>query len=79
MSAHENTAAFPYAVPVEFTAAEPGMTLRDWFASQALPAIIGATSSGTHQPLRAGESVIEAMARDAYEFADAMLSERSKP
>lgn len=41
-----------------------GMTLRDWFAGQAL---IGLTGS----PHRAAEA--------AYEYADAMLEARSKP
>jgi len=57
-----------------------GMTLRDWFAGQALPAIISATSAGQHQPLMPGNGVtlIQAMARDAYDLADAMLAERAK-
>lgn len=55
-----------------------GMTLRDWFAGQALGAIITATSNGQHYPAREGQSLIEGMAQDAYELADTMLAERAK-
>ena len=55
-----------------------GMTLRDWFAGQALGAIITATSNGRHYPAREGQSLIEGMAQDAYELADTMLAERAK-
>ena len=55
-----------------------GMTLRDWFAGQALGAIVTATSNGQHYPAREGQSLIEGMAQDAYELADAMLAERAK-
>jgi len=59
----------------------PGMTLRDWFAGQALPAIIAATSAGQHQPgvRSSGMTIAQAMAGDAYDLADAMLAARSKP
>lgn len=55
-----------------------GMTLRDWFAGQALGAIITATSNGQHHPAREGQSLIEGMAQDAYELADAMLAARKE-
>lgn len=57
-----------------------GMTLRDWFAGQALPAIIAATSAGRHHPtgLHRDKSISEAMAFDAYAVADAMLAERER-
>lgn len=58
---------------------EYGMSLRDWFAGHTLPAIIGATSQGQHNPW-AGKAedmpIAKAMAFDAYELADAMLAER---
>lgn len=56
-----------------------GMSLRDYFAAQAMPAVIMATSQNMHQPLkRDGErTVVPAIARDAYAIADAMLSARS--
>lgn len=57
---------------------EGGMSLRDYFAGQALPAIIAASSAGHHSPQKkAGEhSVIPAMCRDAYAIADAMIAAR---
>lgn len=54
-----------------------GMTLRDWFAGKAIPAIIAATSDGKHQPnIKDGEHIRFAIARDAYDMADAMLAAR---
>ena len=54
--------------------AYPGMTLRDWFAGQALPTII----EGARKILIATEQMPSAdrMARAAYVLADAMLAER---
>jgi hypothetical protein len=65
--------ANPYAFPVawpEPNVPEPGMTLRDWFAGQALAML----------PL-IGETNLEPSewAHDAYRMADAMLTERTKP
>ena len=57
---------------------DPGMTLRDWFAGQALGAIITATSNGQHYPAREGRSLIQGMTQDAYELADAMLAHRKE-
>ena len=46
-----------------------GMTLRDWFAGQALAGMLAyPESSGT----------IEAFAKYAYQYADAMMAERGK-
>jgi hypothetical protein len=49
----------------------PGMTLRDWFAGQALAGILS-------DPNIHGPSVLSIVPREAYEIADAMLSERKK-
>lgn len=52
---------------------EPGMTLRDWFAGQALVGLIRPEvcwTDGVPAQLR--------LAKDAYQFADAMLAERDK-
>jgi hypothetical protein len=56
-----------------------GMSLRDWFAGQALPAVIAATAAGQHRPVpntgdKAGLDA--AIARDAYALADAMIEAR---
>jgi hypothetical protein len=46
-----------------------GMTLRDYFAGQALAGMLSSCSEGaTYSPMNA--------AGNAYEFADAMLAER---
>jgi hypothetical protein len=52
-----------------------GMTLREYYAGQALGAIITATSRGQHTVLRDdGLSAIQSIARDAVEMADALLA-----
>lgn len=52
-----------------------GMTLRDWFAGQALTGVIAYQDRGldVHDPLPS-----QVIARIAYELADAMLLEREK-
>lgn len=71
----DNPNAFP-EVPADSNAYEgrPGMSLRDWFAGQAL---IGLMSHSVHDhcPLFGGG---QPFARDAYIVADAMLAERAK-
>lgn len=49
-----------------------GMSLRDWFAGQALAGIM-ATSSWDHRPANSEQKDI---AEDCYALADAMLAER---
>lgn len=61
--------AFPLAVQPDFQFAEPGMSLRDWFAGQALAGLL-AHASGD-DPHKAPSF--------AYALADKMLAERSKP
>lgn len=63
--------------------AAPGMTLRDWFAGQALA---GFASDNTALSIKEGETVEEAhrrcwqmFANSAYVAADAMIAERTKP
>jgi len=48
-----------------------GMSLRDWFAGQALQ---GFCANGNLQGIWIGD----AAARDAYSYADAMIAERDK-
>lgn len=55
---------------------ERGMTLRDWFAGQALAGLLGNLT----RPAINGEPVLDpdGYAKVAYASADAMLAERSK-
>jgi hypothetical protein len=48
-----------------------GMTLRDWFAGQAMAGMLA-------DPNVKGHGIFEIVARDAYKTADAMLAERAK-
>jgi hypothetical protein len=59
---------------------ETGMTLRDYFAAQALSAIISGSAFPTIHGLadEAGVDSGEYMADAAYEYADAMLKARAK-
>ena len=50
---------------------DPGMSLRDWFAGQALSKSL---SDGIHTDSEG----MKVVARAAYEMADAMLKEREK-
>lgn len=69
------------------TEAHGGMTLRDYFAAQALPALInepveGETASTAasicHDAGELQDTVEALMAFAAYRLADAMLAERTK-
>jgi hypothetical protein len=51
----------------------PSLSIRDWFAGQALQGMIANSALASHT-LLAGTSV----ALDAYRYADAMLKERAK-
>jgi hypothetical protein len=52
---------------------DPGMSLRDWFAGQAL---VGLMSGSCMRPSALDE--FEYMAKQLYQVADAMLKERAK-
>jgi len=72
----KDTAAFPsdFSLPEN-----QGMTLRDYFAAAALPAILSdrvKVASWQSENGTEGEREISAMV--AYEYADAMLAERGK-
>jgi len=58
--------AFPMAVPENWDSIQDGMTLRDYFAGQALVALLSRSDF-----LRS-----KIIAENAYAYADAMLEER---
>jgi hypothetical protein len=53
-----------------------GMSLRDWFAGQALAGVLQVCVSDT---LADGETYLQHVGKNAYRIADAMLAERAKP
>ena len=60
--------AYPSAVSDTITHFTPGMTLRDWFAGQALAGRLASGPSTTHEQI---------VAEVAYQYADAMLKARN--
>lgn len=81
--------AFPISSPSgapEYMSARDGMTLRDWFAGQALPQAIALVSSpdGASEVVKLanregtdkGVATVVVVAQMAYGFADAMLAAR---
>ena len=70
MSEPYNPPAFP-SPETDKTYFEPGMSLRDWFAGQALAGICGDGIPGSHHQHAN-------TAREAYEYADAMLRTREE-
>ena len=79
MSAPENPAAFPCTGEgfQSDTYTQKGMTLRDWFAGQALAYVIEAYSVG-NGPCLGADHMPRNCAVHAYRVADAMLAERAK-
>ena len=65
--------AFPLTVPDKYGRAPSGMSLRDWFAGQALA---GLMSDPGLRPCSVEE--FEHMAARLYQVADAMLAARQK-
>lgn len=61
-------AAFPMVAPEIWGFSQDGMSLRDWFAGQALAGIFATRYTGYY-----GE-----YASEAYKYAQAMLEERAK-
>ena len=73
MSINDGGAAFPRTGEVVASGDDrdvPGMTLRDYFAAKALPAVMAKTS------LSDSDWQIRGMAEHAYKLADAMLKAR---
>lgn len=72
-----NPQAFPHLVPhnQEFAYTEIGMTLRDYFAGQAL---LGFCANTDVTNAVTPEIAANTLATMSYEVADAMLAERAK-
>jgi hypothetical protein len=70
----ENPFAFPLAMLPE-SVDNPGMTLRDWFAGQALMGLLALPSDDGWKP-EGGHQ--KHYSETAYRYADAMLAERQK-
>lgn len=79
MPKHENPQAFPHGDPTH--GGDIGMTLRDWFAGQALAGFVAAPNDSPYGCVIGRHKKIppEAISALAYELADAMLAEREKP
>lgn len=65
--------AFPHVIRNDADAVEFGMTLRDYFAAQALQALIGHEGK---EDYKRGAKGVPLMAAYAYEYADAMVAAR---
>lgn len=74
----ENPNAFPFAAEYGHPGACGGMTLRDYFAGQALPYACSINEQYLKAHPDASYPFHAAIARDAYEIADAMLSARQE-
>lgn len=76
--------AFPASIPENFHEAWPGMTLRDYFAAQYMPAAIQRAGESTQNDLReifgerGGLRREEIASALAYRYADAMLARRHR-
>ncbi len=71
---NDGGAAFP--IPLQHQGGCEGMSLRDWFAGQALAGMM-AHPEADYSPL--GNTRIKNTALDAYAVADAMLEARERP
>lgn len=63
--------AFPIAIPANCMSWEDGMTLRDWFAGQALTGLLAGRSEGV-------KFTPEEAASSAYFVAQAMIEAREQ-
>ena len=79
MSKPENPPAFP-ETREHLSESKPGMTLRDWFAGQALAGTMANRDGRAWETAakRLGVEPDAALARGMYVMADAMLAERER-
>ena len=75
MSKRDGGAAFPSMHEMGEEYPRLGMTLRDWFAGQALAGLLASQVAIDGRNSFSGEST---QVNAAYRFADAMLAERAK-
>ena len=71
----DNPSAFPRGYA---PGGHNGMTLRDWFAGQALPSLLAGANNLDKMPVNERQQAWVAIAGIMYELADAMLAERAK-
>ena len=71
--------AFPIIQEAMNVEGGPGMTLRDWFASQALIPFVGHYLDRAQEKGDTAEIAAKRYARSAYFIADAMIAERNEP
>lgn len=76
MSRENDYQAFPFT-PLVNEVFYPGMTLRDYFAGEALNALVGSSKPGGWNVGPTGSDNAW-LAATSYALADAMLSERNK-
>jgi hypothetical protein len=69
--------AFPRPHSGEKQYAQEGMTLRDYFAAQAMPALM-TSFLGKDLDLLDPHDWMDGLAMDAYSMADAMIKQRSE-
>ena len=70
----DNPPAFPTDGRIQHGTVYDGMSLRDWFAGQAVGSVMHLCTRDTLLP---GESIETAFARKAYAIADALLAART--
>ena len=75
----ENPPAFPTDGRIQHGAAYDGMTLRDYFAGQALAAVIDAMQNGTIAKHPVAGYGPAGFAASSYDIADALLAARKTP
>lgn len=86
MSAGDGGAAFPTSIEVTSEGQtvqlpHPGMSLLDWFAGQAMAALLASPEVVERLSVEASEDGLlfgEHVAKTAYKFASSMLSERGR-
>lgn len=75
MTKENGGGAFPLRFVDEHDSIQPGMTLRDWFAGQALTGYL--SSEIFVRSLESGFTAKD-FAKEVFDLADAMLKERDK-